>query len=134
MEKVLSKKRILEIYLNVAEWGDRGVFGIEAAAKMYYGKAALQLGPDEAARLVSVLPNPRKFNPLRDSKYVVNRSNLIYSIMVKRGIVIPEFEEVMEVSSVEEDSGTLADPALAEPALILEEVKPSEPEKGEADL
>jgi monofunctional glycosyltransferase len=134
MEKVLSKKRILEIYLNIAEWGDRGVFGIEAASKTYYGKSASQLSPDEAARLVSVLPNPRKFNPLRNSKYVVNRSNLIYGIMVRRGIVVPEFEEVAEVSSAETDpNGLVAEPVLTEPALI-EEVMPSEPQADETDL
>lgn len=94
MEKVLSKKRILELYLNVAEWGDRGIFGIEAAARHYYGKPAAALGAEESARLASVLPNPRKFNPLGDSRYVVYRSNLIYSIMVRRGIVVPEYEEM----------------------------------------
>lgn len=94
MEKALSKKRILELYLNVAEWGDKGVFGIEAAARHYYNKPASALGPEEASRLAAVLPNPRKFNPLGDSSYVVNRSRLIYSIMIKRGIVAPEYDEV----------------------------------------
>jgi monofunctional biosynthetic peptidoglycan transglycosylase len=94
LERALSKRRILEIYLNTAEWGDKGIFGIEAAAQHYYGKHASDLGPDEAARLAAVLPNPRKFNPLGDQKYVVNRSNLIYSIMVRRGIVVPEYEEI----------------------------------------
>lgn len=98
MERALTKKRILEIYLNVAEWGDRGIFGIEAAARSYYGKSAAALGPEEAARLAAVLPNPRKFNPLGTSRYVVNRSALIYSIMVRRGIVVPEYDE-MEISS-----------------------------------
>lgn len=96
MERTLTKKRLLEIYLNVAEWGDRGIFGIEAASRHYYGKPASALGPDEAARLASVLPNPRKFDPAGDQRYVVNRSRLIYSIMVKRGIVVPEYEEVGE--------------------------------------
>lgn len=96
MERALGKKRLLEIYLNVAEWGDRGIFGVEAAARSYYGKSASALGPEEAARLAAVLPNPRKFNPLGTSRYVVNRSSLIYNIMVRRGIVVPEYDE-MEV-------------------------------------
>ncbi len=96
MERVLTKRRILELYLNVAEWGDREIFGIGAASRHYYGKPASELTPGEAARLASVLPNPRKYNPLGDSKYVVNRSNLIYSIMVKRGIIVPEYEKVVE--------------------------------------
>lgn len=96
MERVLSKKRILELYLNIAEWGEGGIFGIETASWHYYGKAASDLNPEEAARLAAVLPNPRKFNPLGESRYVVHRSNLIYSIMVRRGIVVPEYEEVVE--------------------------------------
>ncbi|MEW6053391.1 MAG: monofunctional biosynthetic peptidoglycan transglycosylase [Nitrospirota bacterium] len=96
MERMLSKKRILELYLNVAEWGDRGIFGIETAALHYFGKPASDLNPEEAARLAAVLPNPRKFNPLGESRYVLNRSNLIYSIMVRRGIVVPEYQEIVE--------------------------------------
>ena len=95
MEKVLSKRRILELYLNVAEWGN-GIFGIEAASRHYYGKPTSALVPEEAARLAAVLPNPIRYNPLGDSRYVTNRANLIYSIMVRRGIVVPEYEEVIE--------------------------------------
>ncbi|MCX5718164.1 MAG: monofunctional biosynthetic peptidoglycan transglycosylase [Nitrospirae bacterium] len=109
MEKILSKKRILELYLNVAEWGDTGIFGIEAAAGHYYGKPVSNLTPDESARLASVLPNPRRYNPLGDLKYVVNRSNLIYSIMVKRGIVMPEYEEVLENGSKDTTSPNLSE-------------------------
>ena len=95
MEKVLSKRRILELYLNVAEWGE-GIFGAEAASRYYFGKPCSQLTPEEAARLASVLPNPRKYNPVGDQRYVINRSNLIYGIMIQRGIVIPEYEEGTE--------------------------------------
>ena len=96
MEKTLSKKRILELYLNAAEWGDKGIFGIEAAARHYYNKPASALGPEESSRLAAVLPNPRKFNPLGSSRYVAHRSSLIYSIMVRRGIVAPEYDDVVE--------------------------------------
>jgi monofunctional biosynthetic peptidoglycan transglycosylase len=92
MEMVLSKKRILEIYLNVAEWGE-GIFGVEAASRRYFAKSSSELSPEEAARLASVLPNPRRYNPVGDQRYVINRSNLIYRIMIKRGIVIPEYQE-----------------------------------------
>src|SRR4030066_1451841 len=104
MEKVLSKKRILELYLNVAEWGE-GIFGVEAASRHYFGKSSSELPLPERARLASVLPNPRKYNPVGDQRYVINRSDLIYSIMIERGIVIPEYEEVtesLESSSPEE--------------------------------
>lgn len=120
MEKTLSKKRILELYLNVAEWGDKGIFGIEAAARHYYGKPASGLGPEEAVRLATVLPNPRKFNPLGDQRYVVNRSNLIYKIMVRRGIVVPEYEEV------EENQGPDVTSERQQSPQPIEKMKPSE--------
>ena len=99
MERVLSKRRILELYLNVVEWGD-GIFGVEAASKYYYGKPSSELTPQEAARLAAVLPNPRRYNPAGDQRYVVNRSNLIYSIMIQRGIVIPEYKEATETNEI----------------------------------
>jgi monofunctional biosynthetic peptidoglycan transglycosylase len=58
LEAMLPKERILEIYLNLAEWGD-GVFGAEMAARASYGKAAAHLSREEAARLAAILPNPR---------------------------------------------------------------------------
>jgi len=126
MEKALSKKRILELYLNIAEWGDRGIFGIEAASRAYYGKSASALGPEEAARLAAVLPNPRRFNPLGNSRYVVHRSNLIYNIMVRRGIVVPEYEEISEENGVG-DNKTADDNAVTTPASPpIEGLKPSE--------
>lgn len=94
LERTLPKKRIMELYLNVVEWGE-GIFGIETAARIYYGKSASALGPEEAARLAAVLPNPRKFNPLSQSRFVSQRSRIFYNSMVRRGIVIPAFEEVM---------------------------------------
>ncbi len=94
LERALPKKRIMELYLNVVEWG-QGIFGIEMAARTYYGKTASALGPEESARLAAVLPNPRKYNPLSQSGFVVHRSRIFYNIMLRRGIVIPAFEEVM---------------------------------------
>jgi monofunctional biosynthetic peptidoglycan transglycosylase len=94
IEKVLTKKRILELYLNTAEWG-RGIFGVEAASRYYYEKPSSELSPEEASRLAAVLPNPIKYSPLGNSRYVTRRSDLIYCIMVRRGIVVPEFEEVV---------------------------------------
>ncbi|MEW6417739.1 MAG: monofunctional biosynthetic peptidoglycan transglycosylase [Nitrospirota bacterium] len=118
LERVLTKKRILELYLNVVEWGDRGIFGIGVASRHYYGKLASELNPEEASRLASVLPNPRRYNPLGDSRYVTHRSNLIYSIMVRRGIVVPEYEEVAEG---EEKNGQLETPPETP-------IKPGEPQ------
>ena len=94
IEKTLSKRRILEIYLNVAEWGD-GIFGIEAAAHHYYNKNAKNLSAQEAAHLAAILPNPIKYSPVGNQKYVMNRSRIIYKIMIRRGVVIQSFKEVM---------------------------------------
>ena len=96
IERVLSKRRILELYLNEVEWGE-GVFGAEAAARHYFGKSASDLTPMEAAKLAVVLPNPRRYTPTGDQRYVLSRANLIYSIMIRRGIVSPEFETDLPV-------------------------------------
>lgn len=101
IENSLSKRRILEIYLNIAEWGD-GIFGIEAAARHYYHKSAKNLTGLEAARLAAVLPNPIKYDPTGSQKYVKNRSRVIYKIMKRRGIVIPQFQEIMTPPKNEE--------------------------------
>ena len=94
IERRLSKKRIIELYLNVAEWGD-GMFGVEAAAHRYYGKSPSALSAREAAALAAALPNPRRFNPAGSSRYALSRAEKIYQIMVRRGIVIREYEDVM---------------------------------------
>lgn len=93
LERTLSKKRILEIYLNIAEWGE-GIFGVEAASRHYFGKSAKYLTPWEAARLAAVLPNPLKYNPLSNHPYVEKRSKLIYMIMKRRGIIKEEYQDV----------------------------------------
>jgi monofunctional biosynthetic peptidoglycan transglycosylase len=62
LERALSKRRILEIYLNVAEFGP-GLYGVEAAARRYFGRSAADLGSEEAAKLAASLPNPRSWHP-----------------------------------------------------------------------
>lgn len=96
IEKTLSKRRILEIYLNVAEWGD-GIFGIEAAARHYYHKSAKNLTAKEASRLAAVLPNPIRYNPTGNQKYVKNRSRIILKIMKRRGVIQSIYKEVMTI-------------------------------------
>jgi monofunctional biosynthetic peptidoglycan transglycosylase len=95
LEKALSKRRIVEIYLNCAEWGD-GIFGIEAASRRFFGKPASDLNAMEAAKLAAVLPNPIKYSPLSDKRSIVRRTNLIHDLMVRRGIVIEEYDKVMK--------------------------------------
>jgi len=83
LERELSKKRILELYLNVVEWGD-GVFGAEAAARHHYGKSAAALTSWEAARLAAVLPNPLRWSPTGTSRGVQVRASIIHSRMERR--------------------------------------------------
>ena len=80
LERVLSKPRILEIYLNSVEWGD-GVFGAEAAARHYFRKPAAQLSAWEAARLAVMLPRPRYFEKLPNSEYLSSRAQVIVGRM-----------------------------------------------------
>ncbi|MEJ2514263.1 MAG: monofunctional biosynthetic peptidoglycan transglycosylase [Gammaproteobacteria bacterium] len=76
VEALWPKRRILEIYLNAAEFG-AGLFGVEAAARHYFGKSAATLSPEEAARLAAVLPAPRRMNPAEPGPYVRERSRWI---------------------------------------------------------
>ena len=76
IEAVMSKRRILEIYLNVAEWGE-GVFGAEAAAQHYWGVSAAQLGPAQAATMAAMLPRPRFFDRNRDSPALARRVQFV---------------------------------------------------------
>ena len=82
MEVVLDKRRILELYLNVAEWGV-GVFGIEAAARHYFGISASELDPIQSAWLASILPAPRRFDRQRESEWINEKSLIILDRMPK---------------------------------------------------
>ena len=82
LEALLSKQRILEIYLNHVEWGE-GVFGAEAAAQHYFRKPAARLDSWEAARLAVMLPRPRYFEKLAQSSYLSERASTITARMTE---------------------------------------------------
>ncbi len=84
VETVWSKKRILTVYLNIAEFGD-GVFGVEAAAQRYFGKPASRLTQSEAALLAAVLPNPLRFKAAAPSGYMRSRQAWILRQMRQLG-------------------------------------------------
>jgi monofunctional glycosyltransferase len=86
LERMLSKERILEIYLNSVEWGE-GVFGAEAAAQHYYRKSAARLSAYESARLAVMLPRPKYFEKLPNSGYLASRASTIVARM--HGAVLP---------------------------------------------
>ena len=80
IEALWDKRRILEVYLNVAEWGD-GVFGAEAAARHYYGASAARLGAEPSARLAVMLPRPKYYDRNRGSEYLARRAGVIVGYM-----------------------------------------------------
>ncbi|MBK6355325.1 MAG: monofunctional biosynthetic peptidoglycan transglycosylase [Betaproteobacteria bacterium] len=80
LENLWSKRRILEVYLNVIEWGN-GVFGAEAAARHYYNASAAQLGPEQAARLAGMVPNPRYYDRNRNAPGLGRKTAIILGRM-----------------------------------------------------
>jgi len=80
IEHELSKRRILEIYLNVIEWGN-GIYGAEAAAQHYYGEAAADLEPEEAARLAAMIPSPRSYTRNPSTPYLEQRTESLLGQM-----------------------------------------------------
>ncbi|MGE5471669.1 MAG: monofunctional biosynthetic peptidoglycan transglycosylase [Bacteroidota bacterium] len=86
LETLWSKERIFEVYLNVIEWGN-GVFGAEAAARHYYNVGAAQLGPEQAARLAGMVPNPRYYDRNRGAPGLGRKTAIILGRMA--GAEIP---------------------------------------------
>jgi len=80
LEATMNKRRIFEIYLNVAEWGEN-IFGAEAAARHYFGVSAVALEPEQAARLAAMLPRPRYYDRNRGSAYLTSYSESILAQM-----------------------------------------------------
>ncbi|HRL22482.1 monofunctional biosynthetic peptidoglycan transglycosylase [Alcaligenes sp. SDU_A2] len=85
IEAVMSKERILELYLNVAQWG-QGVFGAQAAARHYYKQDAARISAVQAARLAGMLPNPAYYDRRRDSSYLQSRTRTISQRMRQAAI------------------------------------------------
>jgi monofunctional biosynthetic peptidoglycan transglycosylase len=82
MEIFWSKKRIMEVYLNIIEVGD-GLYGVETAAQTYFGKPASKLSVNEASQIASILPNPRKFNINKPTEELKERQRKIRTQMLK---------------------------------------------------
>jgi len=82
IELTLEKRRILEIYLNIAEWGV-GIFGIEAAARHYFGVSAATLNDEQAAWLASILPAPKRADRRRDAPWITKKAEVIQRRMLQ---------------------------------------------------
>jgi monofunctional biosynthetic peptidoglycan transglycosylase len=91
LERHLTKERILELYLNVAEWG-RGVYGAEAAARHHFGKSADALTADEAAWLAAILPSPQRYDPIRQTVALTRRHQRILRWMHKVSTHVSDLE------------------------------------------
>jgi len=107
LEAELRKSRILELYMNVIEWGD-GIYGAEAAARTYYHSTAAELGPAESAMLAGAIVNPRVLNPAHPNIRLIRRQQIILRRM---GGVLPP------IASPPPSVGTLAPAEGEEPAV-----------------
>jgi len=87
LETMMSKRRILEIYLNMIEWGD-GVFGAEAAAQHYYGLSAKRLSSYQAAKMAAMIPNPRFYDKHRSTRFLNRKTATIQARMVQ--VAVPK--------------------------------------------
>lgn len=117
LEKKLSKKRILELYLNVIEFGPR-TYGVEAAARRYFRKPAAALSPMEAATLAAVIPSPRLYDPDRQPRRVARRARQILRRMgaAKRDASPPA--RTLSPVAPSLTPSPLATPGLADPLLV----------------
>lgn len=117
LEFFLTKERILEIYLNVAEFGP-GIFGVEAASRAYFGRSARELTPRQAATLAATLPHPLTSNPQRNPGRMAWRRDLILARLLGGTAPVPPPDL---------DSLRIAPPAPEAPVLPAEFLEPLEP-------
>jgi len=130
IETVWGKRRIMEVYLNVAEWGD-GLFGAEAAAQARFGKSAADLSELEAARLAAVLPSPNKWSADKPGPYVRKRTRSIISrmrVVANEGYAACVLGDDYRPSIPKPEKGD-----AERPAPVLEDI-PEAPETGEEAL
>ena len=125
LEHHLTKERILELYLNVAEWG-QGIYGAEAAARHHFKKSAHDLTADEAAWLAAILPSPRRYDPLRKTTFLTRRHNRILKWITRGSPQPPRLEPAPKP---EPDSEPESEPEL-EPDQQLTEPQDQEQTEG----
>jgi monofunctional biosynthetic peptidoglycan transglycosylase len=130
LDAALGKSRVLELYLNIAEWGD-GIFGAEAAARRWFGCSAAALTPAQAARLVTALPNPFKRSPANGSRALARKAARLVRGLHRAGVIddaaLADAERELGVAPREENAPA-ANGALPEPP----ESDVAEPDDSEA--
>jgi monofunctional biosynthetic peptidoglycan transglycosylase len=124
LDGTLGKSRVLEIYLNIAEWGD-GVFGAEAAARRWFGCSAEALTPAQAARLVTALPNPFKRSPAAGSRALARKAARLVRGLRRAGVI-----DDAALAEAERELGVAA--PTANEAALPEPPEPEEPEAADA--
>lgn len=123
LEAELPKARILELYLNLIEWGD-GIYGVEAASRAYFGESASTLGPTSSALLAGAIINPRVLNPSRPTPRLLRRQQLILKRM---GAITPPVEQAIPAAAKAPDEAERPSPPEASPD-ALPGVLPPAPE------
>ncbi|MBX2989761.1 MAG: monofunctional biosynthetic peptidoglycan transglycosylase [Bacteroidetes bacterium] len=127
LEQHLDKSRILEVYLNVIEWG-RGIFGIEAAARTYFGCSASSLSVEQSLRLAAVIPSPLKHKPTDNTRWVTFRKNIVAARLQGRRYYEPEAEP-----EDEEENGSIESlPKETEPS--EHQIEPQPADTGDVSL
>jgi len=115
LEHHLTKERILELYLNVAEWG-HGIYGAEAAARHHFNKSLRDLTADEAAWLAAILPSPRRYDPLRKTTFLARRHARILKQITRGFPQSPQLEPAPESDSEPEPDQHSVEPPDQEQA------------------
>jgi len=143
LERYLTKNRIMELYLNVVEWGP-GLYGAEAAAQAYFKKPAKVLTPDEAVALASILPSPRRWSPTSEFAFMARRRTRLYARLRREGwvpaepsapLVPPEIARMaLEFNAYlsRQDEENAADAATQEPEVTVNEDGLLEPAHSQA--
>ena len=112
LEQHLPKERILELYLNVVEWG-QGIYGAEAAARHHFKKSSRDLTADEAAWLAAILPSPRRYDPIRKTTSLTRRHDRIFKWITRGSSQPPQLEPAPKSEPrPEPDSERESDPEL----------------------
>jgi monofunctional biosynthetic peptidoglycan transglycosylase len=142
LERTLNKRRILEIYLNIIEWG-RGIFGIEAAARSFFGKSAAGLTLEEGARLAAVIPSPLLHRPDADTRYVIRRKGIVLARMAARSRIpatpteedqpqqAPQTDTLTQQRPAGIPEDTAAMKAIQPPAAVPEDTTATDQENGD---
>ncbi len=133
LEHYLDKNRIMEIYLNIIEWGP-GIFGIGAAANTYFGQSASSLTFDQTVRLAAVIPSPLRHHPNNDSRYVLWRKKMVLTRMQGRDYAEPEPSEDEDTEELQNEeiqsnqpSEKTIDPGYQAPDIAIPDTLPRKP-------